>query len=371
MTRSALRQNQLERALVSAEKKLALLDSLLPLNFSSEVTRLVSVFERGGVELPSFRFSDPGERRARSEAARATLAAAQLALSDETFRRDLVPGLFELLSERIDDLLLEARMLRECGMPSFPALGAARYPFFDAELEAAEALAVDWRKAPLLPESAVGEVVLSVAFEQKRREMTHFGERVLIAERQLASLCAVGGAYLYVQRGARVNRLEADRLWIHEVLGHLLPRLAAENEPAPFSIGVRGSDVDEEGRAVFLEEQHGLLSSARKRQLASRFELALALRRGGEEEVREHLSVALQEGAQPLCLARAVCRIFRGGGLGRELIYLPGYLRVKAALKEDPARDLYFQRGLVSVRSLDFFAAHFSQGSSKSITTGA
>lgn len=371
MTRTVQRVDHLERALVSAATKLALLDSLLPLNFTSEVARLAIVFERGGVELPHFRFSDCSERLSRGESVAAILAAAQLALADESFLGELVPGLPEILAQRIEELLLEVRMLRACGQPTFQALSKERYSFCDAELRAAEELAVAWSEAPLSVDEAVDEVVLRVAFEQKRRQMAHLGERILIAERELPSLCAVGGACLYVKRGARVNRLEADRLWVHEVLGHLLPRLSAEDEPAPFSIGAPGSDVDEEGRAVWLEEQHGLLGGTRKRELGLRFQLALALRSGGEEKVREQVRAAQEAGARPLALARTICRIFRGGGLGREVIYLPGYLRVKAALEKEPARESYFRRGLVSVRSLDFFAAHFGQGSSKSITTGA
>lgn len=361
MSPSVSRLVQLERALVSAERKLALLDSLMPRNFSAEVARLTAAFERGRVELPEFHFSGSLERHDRSRSVAATLAAAQIALSDGPFRNELLPGLAELLLERIQELLLEVQMLRECGQPALRTLAAARYRFFDEELEASQELARAWSAAPLSPKSGDGDILLALAFEQRRRQLGQLGEGILIAEREIASLCAVGGSHLYVKRGARVDRLEADRLWVHEVEGHLLPRLAAQQESAPFSIGAPCSGIDEEGRAVWLEEKHGLLDGARKRELSLRFYLALALREGGEEGVRHHLRAACDAGASPVTLARAVCRIFRGGGLGREVIYLPGYLRVKATLEQSPAREEFFRRGLASVRTLDFFETYFSK----------
>lgn len=354
---------QIERALVGAEQRIALLDSLTPTNFSSEVARLASSFDKGDALLPQFRFTSEHERRSRSDSVSATLVAAQLALADRGFQKELVPGLCELLCERIFELSLEVQMLRECGRPVVQQLAVARYPFTPLEIEAARNLAEMWSSAPDDsqddPPCDEGDRSLAAAFEEKRRQMGPLSERIIIAERNLASLCAVGGAHLYVKRGVRVKNAEVERLWRHEVEGHLLPRLQAELEPTPFSIGAPGSSIDEEGRAVLLEEKYGFLHAGRRRDLALRFLLALALREGGDDAVREQLRLARERGAPAASLARAVCRIYRGGGLAREVIYLPGYLRVKATLGSTPSLDEFFQRGLVSIASLPFFATHF------------
>lgn len=361
MTAPTSRLLLLERALVRAQTRLALLDSLSPINFGSEVVRLSASFQEGHPELPQFRFTAETHRRERSDAVSSTLGAVQLALSDTGVQRDLAPGLLELLCERIEELRLEVKMLRECGGPQFRALAIARYRFETHQVEEARRLAMAWSEVQVDPADEKGRVLLAAVFEEKRKQMGPLGARVMIVERDLASLCAVGGTSLYVQRGVRVSQAEAERLWLHEVEGHLLPRLRAAQEPTPFSIGAPGSSIDEEGRAVFLEEKHGLLHARRRRDLALRFLLALALREGGDEAVRERLRLEQGRGAVALSLARAVCRVYRGGGLAREVIYLPGYLRVKAALEREPAVDGLFQRGLVSVAALPFFQSNFSR----------
>lgn len=361
MTAPASRLVQLERALVGAETRLALLDSLTPINFATEVARLTASFDQGRFELPEFRFLPESLRRGRSEAASATLVAAQLALADPGFQQELSADLLVLLGERIFELQTEVQMLRACGSVALRALAVTRYPFTSSEIEAALRVAHTWAEALDDVPSEQGDLVLATSFEAKRRQMGSFSHRVIIVERNLASLCAVGGMHLYVQRGVRVSSAEADRLWVHEVEGHLLPRLRATEEPPPFSIGSPGSSVDEEGRAVFLEEKHGLLHARRRRELAVRFLLALALREQGDDGVRERLRLERERGARSASLAQAVCRIYRGGGLAREVIYLPGYNRVKATLDRSPALDQFFRRGLVSIASLPFFVKHFPQ----------
>lgn len=350
---------QVQRALVGAETRLALLDSLTPTNWGSEVARLASSFKEGHFDLPQFRFVPETDRRKRSDSVSATLVAAQLALTDTGFQKELAPGLSELLHERILELLLEVQMVRECGRPELRTLTLARYRFESPAIEDARQLAMSWNEAPDHFEGEKEDLLLAAAFEEKRKAMGPFSERIIIVERNLASLCAVGGSHLYVQRGARASRKEVERLWVHEVEGHLLPRLQAQQEPPPFLIGTPGSSIDEEGRAVFLEEKYGLLHERRRRDLALRFLLALALREEGDEGVRKRLRLERERGVAEAILARAVCRVYRGGGLSREVIYLPGYLRVKATLEQSPSMNEYFRRGLVSVSALTFFQNHF------------
>jgi hypothetical protein len=42
-------------------------------------------------------------------------------------------------------------------------------------------------------------------------------------------------------------------------------------------------------------------------------------------------------------------RVHRGGGLGREIVYLPARFRVRAAFETDASLELMFERGRVSV----------------------
>jgi hypothetical protein len=47
----------------------------------------------------------------------------------------------------------------------------------------------------------------------------------------------------------------------------------------------------------------------------------------------------------------------RGGGLAREIAYLPAYLEVRAAFAENPWLEVYFQRGKVSLEAARILSA--------------
>ena len=51
------------------------------------------------------------------------------------------------------------------------------------------------------------------------------------------------------------------------------------------------------------------------------------------------------------------CRVQRGGGLGRELIYLVGYERVASRLAVQPRLELVMQSGRVSLDAADALLA--------------
>ena len=46
--------------------------------------------------------------------------------------------------------------------------------------------------------------------------------------------------------------------------------------------------------------------------------------------------------------ARDILRLFRGGALGREMNYLPAYLRIKSAFSSEQQLEELFQRGRLS-----------------------
>jgi hypothetical protein len=50
---------------------------------------------------------------------------------------------------------------------------------------------------------------------------------------------------------------------------------------------------------------------------------------------------------------RITARVHRGGGLGREAVYLPAFLRVEAALAARPELDRVLGSGRVAVDAAD------------------
>src|SRR5262249_6655339 len=94
---------------------------------------------------------------------------------------------------------------------------------------------------------------------------------VVDVRRDLASLAATGERAVFGAAGREVSDADVMRTVLHEVSGHVMPRVrAAGLVPFIFRIGTaRGTD-DQEGYALVLEERAGLLGARRRRILAAR-----------------------------------------------------------------------------------------------------
>ena len=147
-----------------------------------------------------------------------------------------------------------------------------------------------------------------------------------------------------VRAGARLSASTARRIALHEVEGHVRPRVNGQLLGGVFVAGSARASEDEEGRAILLEERAGLLDAERRRELARRFLAAESLRGGAE--FWDTVALLGQRGATLGSAIELTSRVHRGGGLGRELIYLVGYQRVAMALARRP--DL--ERVLISGR---------------------
>jgi hypothetical protein len=131
----------------------------------------------------------------------------------------------------------------------------------------------------------------------------------------------------------------------------VLPRTRAASAPlAIFSLGTaRGSD-EQEGRALFLEHEAGVLDPGRRLELARRHLACRLLERGAD--FVETVRVLARDRGTPLADAlRIAARAHRGGGLGREIVYLPSLLRVRALRQRRPALAQVLAMGLVSVEA--------------------
>jgi hypothetical protein len=340
-----------EDFLLRAETTLALVDSLTPHNFADEAARVRALLGAGRIGLPAFRFDSEDGANERREKAEEGLNHAFLRLSD---RRG---WLVDLLVERALELRLECDLVRARGTADVSELARRRYPFSAGEVAGAAAQAEAWLDLVddrgSTPESE--DCLLASALARRCREAeAKWGANVRIVEKPLASVAAVGSSssgqgVLYVRSGARVSEREASRIFVHEVEGHLLPRLFSMRQPPPFRIGTAGCSEDEEGRAILLEERAGLLSPVRRLTLAVRYLVGTASRSGGPE--LESVLFRLQSRGVPApLLADVVLRSLRGGGWGREMIYLPAFLRVREALAARPDWDDWMARGRISVR---------------------
>lgn len=166
--------------------------------------------------------------------------------------------------------------------------------------------------------------------------------RVLVRER-VGSLAAAGDGVVIVARDRYVSAREIERVVLHEVEGHVLPRERGRvGSHGIETLGSAGASEDEEGRALVLEDRASLLSPERKRVLAARHFAARMTIEGATfvDVVRRIRSLV------PLADAIAIAsRVMRGGylrgrdvvsGVARERVYLPAYARIARAVEHDP-----------------------------------
>ncbi|MGC4089392.1 MAG: DUF1704 domain-containing protein [Polyangiaceae bacterium] len=339
---------QAERLLRNAEQRIRLLDRALPTNLSRERQRLQLELAAGRALSPRFEYepvTDLHEVRASLTALRGALAGAG--------------ALAQLYAERAEELLLEAELCENVGQPRFRELAERRFPLLEdtglAALLDAFSSAPDPQPEELVDacDDADPRSLLNVL----RR---HIGEskvavRIELRE-QLHSVAAAGGGFVAVRRGARLTPSAARRIARHELDGHVLPRLRAEAEVLGiYRAGTRGANEDEEGRALCLEQRLSLWDGARQRELAQRHWLGVAARAGAE--LSELVELGQGRGMQASAALELSVRVLRGGGLGREVVYLPAFLRISRAFADDAACERYFERGRVSLGALPLLRA--------------
>jgi hypothetical protein len=178
--------------------------------------------------------------------------------------------------------------------------------------------------------------------------------RVEIRPEQLAT-AATGHGIIAIRPGVLLDASAAARIALHEVFGHALPRVRSLH--ASLSLlraGTAGAVESEEGRALVIEARAGLFDATRRRELALRHVAALSVRRGAdfEETVRE----LARRGAELAGAIEIAVRVHRGGGLAREVAYLPAFHEVSEALSRRPELERWFERGrvgLAAARELD------------------
>jgi hypothetical protein len=118
-----------------------------------------------------------------------------------------------------------------------------------------------------------------------------------------------------------------------------------------FAAGAARASEDEEGRAILLEEQAGLLDEARRKELGRRYLAAESLRHGAE--FWDTVTLLGQRGATLDAAVELSTRVHRGGGLGRESIYLLGYQRVASALGHRPELLRVLATGRVTLEAAE------------------
>lgn len=333
----------LDQFLARAEQEVRLLDRVRPRNTARELARVKHSFQRGLRCSPEHAPLQPSQ-----------LGPLRRVLERLAERLAQAGPWGVLYAARARELELEAAIADALGTADLRRRAAERFP---VEKGQAERQARVWAQAWLDQPGAVDEpqhlshdlrsphsLVRQLQAELKRRDL-----RVRLAfEPDLQSRAAVGDGVILLRPGVLLTERAARRLVVHEVEGHVLPRESARlTELGLLRVGTAGGSDEQEGRALLLERRAELFDVERQFELALRHQAGLQVRAGASFEDIVELALGL---AAPLDAALTLAeRALRGGGLGRELVYLPSLSRVESAFRMEPSLEAWFQRGRVSV----------------------
>jgi hypothetical protein len=337
-------------ALSDAGARVRVIATNTPVNLQRELGRLEQAWRAGGASAPSFVY-DPAPDH----------AALRRALDDLAEVLDARGDLGAIYAARARELADEAAICEAAGGPGLWQAARRRYAARDGFDALADATAEAWLGEPRpersRPRPASGDARVrsddeAAAGSLVRRMREEIGRRRLplrvLVKANLASLAATGEGFVQVIAGRRLTRRDVERTVLHEIEGHVVPRIRAEAAPVGiFAVGTaRGSD-DQEGRALAIERRAGFLDRGRRREIALRHVAARAVEAGAP--FVDTVRLLADRGAPLRAALRIASRVHRGGGLGREAVYLPALLRVEAALEADRGLDDVLRVGRVSV----------------------
>jgi hypothetical protein len=348
-----------------AERESALLQRAWPERAQASCERWLAAIGRGEAAPLTFCYRSPPvltELRAALERVTEALGSAPLA-DALSAGRERGPSIAELYAARAAELELEAALAEQIGRPGFAVLARRRHALGSTpEWSEAGRLARQWARAAHTPSNAAAEPrFVSDDARAAHSLLRLLGEQIgrlklpvrVVPVPELASRAATGDGIIYVRAGMQLTAREGLRVARHEVFAHALPRVRARVQALGlWRVGSAGAGADEEGRAILLEQRFGDLDPERRRELGLRHLTALAVLDGADAHDCTRLLAGF--GCAPGQAVWLYARCARGaaaagGGLCRELEYLPAWLRVSRALQTDPTLEAWLAGGRLSL----------------------
>lgn len=339
-----------EKTLREASQRVRMIAATTPVDLAAHLHQLQHKWQSGQQTSPPFTYPP---RQEHSE------IISHLERLAEALPHEGPLGL--MYAHRASEIAIEAAVCSSVGTPALRRFARQRFCRRDHFDEAADALAHDWLDKPLSTTSENADpAIVSDDPRDPRSLLVRLREemgkqkipfRVVVA-RDSSALAATGDAFVQIAQNRKMTVEDVERTVLHEIEGHVLPRVRANAQYLGiFALGTRYGVDDQEGRALFIERRAGFLRQRRRRELAFRHIAARML-----EDDADFVEIArklLERGAELQDALRMTARICRGGGLGREVVYLPALLRVEAALMEDPTLDEVLRAGRVAIEATE------------------
>lgn len=346
--------------LESASREVRLLSAATPKNLLEERVRLARALESGTEATPRWLYTKLDVGATRVRLARLVRA---LETVDEPLARHY--------RARAEELELECRFVANVGFRSVEALARERFAGAtdDPGLRHALAFVKEASDGATTTNGAGRDSAKSndllASDDPSPRSLASRMKQELGARRLpfavrvvpgLSALAATGETYVLVASGRPTRPEDVERTVLHEIEGHVLPRVRAREGHVPLArFGTaRGSD-DQEGYALLLEERGGFLGPRRMRELCAR-RLAIAYAMAGATYMESARKLHEDHGFDPLDAVRVAERAYRGGdgnclGLARDRPYLESWLSIREAAERDPRLLEVLAKGQISLEA--------------------
>src|SRR5689334_5211195 len=244
-------------ALAEAARRLRVIAANTPKNLREELDRLHSAWSRGDAPSPCFVYEPPRDYQ--------DLRRALASFCADLEREGELGAIY---AARARELAFEATLCEEAGKPGLWAAARRRYPRRDSFDTDADHIAEAWLKdggaaaaaeeeQPTVrsdDESDPASLLVRLREEIGRRRLPL---RVMVSP-NLASLAATGDGFVQIVADRRMSRRDVERTVLHEIEGHVMPRLAGQRAAIGiFGLGTAHGSDDQEGRALALERTRG------------------------------------------------------------------------------------------------------------------
>jgi uncharacterized protein (TIGR02421 family) len=253
------------------------------------------------------------------------------------------PTLAYLLRQTQDELDRQITMLSDIGTRRFLHGSLQVFGGVEASLLA---LARDILRRPAAPREPGESVTAREFVEHARREIHYYvgQSKSLTAKAELrddmySGLLSTGGK-LFVGRETVIPARRVEALLQHEVGTHLVTYYNGQAQPLRLlRVGLAGYDALQEGLAVLSEFLVGGLSRTRMRTLAGRV-VAVEQMAAGAKFVDTFRTLIDDFAFEPRAAYTIVLRVFRGGGLTKDAVYLRGLVEILDYLRRGGDLDL-------------------------------
>jgi uncharacterized protein (TIGR02421 family) len=262
------------------------------------------------------------------------------------------PVLFDLYREKQQELDLQLSMLSARETPAFIGLGRALYGAIDSNVlaDAKDILAkTEAKGGSRAGEGGSGgsadchfvERRARAMIEDYRRQYSGFEASVVLRDDLPAGLM-VSGDCLLISRSTRMARHRVDALLSHEIGVHLLTYFNGSAQGLRlFRSGLSGYEGLQEGLAVFAEYLAGGMTIGRLRLIAARVVACASMLEGAAFHETFHILVR-DYGFTELGAFNLTLRLYRGGGLAKDGIYLRGLYEVLDHLGKGGSLDPFW-----------------------------